>query len=73
MIGKAGIRCCQSSFHNIISKTNISRASGLILIKFYVNHHWVGGLTGLGFGADCIKIVVSIAIDSSHRLTMGKT
>ena len=38
-----------------------------------MNHHWVGGLIALGFGADCIKIVVSIATDSSHRLTMGKT
>ena len=27
----------------------------------------------LGFGADCIKIVVSMATDRSHRLTMGKT
>ena len=27
----------------------------------------------LGFGADCIKIVVSMATDGSHRLTMGKT
>ena len=27
----------------------------------------------LGFGADCIKIVVSMATDTSHRLTMGKT
>ena len=26
----------------------------------------------LGFGADCIKIVVSMATDRSHRLTMGK-
>ena len=38
-----------------------------------MNHHWVGGLIALGFGADGIKIVVSIATDSSHRLTMGKT
>ena len=27
----------------------------------------------LGFGADCIKIVVSMATDRSLRLTMGKT
>ena len=27
----------------------------------------------LGFGADCIKIVVSMATDRSHRLTMRKT
>ena len=38
-----------------------------------VNHNWVGGLMALGFGADCIKIVVSMATDRSHRLTLGKT
>ena len=27
----------------------------------------------LGFGADCIKIVVSMATDRSHRLTVGKS
>ena len=43
-----------------------------VLMKFNVYHHWVGGLTALGFGADCIKIVVSMATDSSHRLKMGK-
>ena len=42
---------------------NISEASWPILIKFYVNHHWVGGLIVLGFGADCIKIVVFVATD----------
>ena len=56
-----------------ISKKNISEASRPILIKFNVNHNWVGGLMALGFGADCIKIVVSMATDRSHRLTMGKT
>ena len=56
-----------------ISKKNISEASRLILIKFNVNHNWVRGLIALGFGADCIKIVVSMATDRSHRLTMGKT
>ena len=45
---------------------------GSILIKFNVNHHWVGELIALGFVADCIKIVVYMATDSSHRLTMGK-
>ena len=38
-----------------------------------MNHNWVGELMALGFGADCIKIVVSMATDRSHRLTMGKT
>ena len=56
-----------------ISKKNISEASRPILIKFNVNHNWVGGLMALDFGADCIKIVVSMATDRSHRLTMGKT
>ena len=56
-----------------MSKKNISEASRPSLIKFNVNHNWVGGLMVLGFGADCIKIVVSMATDRSHRLTMGKT
>ena len=30
-------------------------------------------MTALGFGADCIKIVVSMATDSPHILTIGKT
>ena len=49
-----------------MSKKNITEASGPILIKFYVDHHWAGGLTALGFGADCMKIVVSMATNSSH-------
>ena len=61
-----------SALSSTISKKNISEASGPILIRFDVNHHWVEGLIALGFGADCIKIVVSIAADSSHKLTMGK-
>ena len=51
----------------------VSEASGPILIKFNVNHHWVGGLIALGFGADCIKIVASMVTDRCHRLIMGKT
>ena len=38
-----------------------------------MNHHWVGGLIALGFRADYIKIVVSMATGMSHTLTMGKT
>ena len=55
-----------------MSKKNFSEASGPIVIKFNVNHHWVGGLTALCFEADCIKIVVSMSTDSSHRLNDGK-
>ena len=64
----SGVR--RPSASSTISKINISEASGPILIKFDMNNHWVGGLIALGFGADCIKIVVSIATDSSQRLTM---
>ena len=32
-----------------------------------------GGLAALGFGPDRIRILVSMATDSSHRVTMGKT
>ena len=49
-----------------LSNKNISAASGPILIKFYVNHHWVGGLTAFGFRANCVKTVVSMTTDSSH-------
>ena len=55
-----------------ISKKNISEAKRPILIKFNVNYNWDGGLIAVGFWTDCIKIVVSMAIDSSHRLTMEK-
>ena len=55
-----------------ISMKNISEASGPTLIKFYVNHHWVGILTALGFEADYVKLVASMATDRSEILTMGK-
>ena len=66
----AGIRrCCRPS---TISKKNISAASGLILIKG--NDHWVRGLIALGFGADCVKILVSMETDSYYyRLIIIKT
>ena len=56
-----------------ISKKNVSEACGPILIKSNLNHHWVWGLIALGFGAVCIKIVVSMATNRSHRLAIGKT
>ena len=49
-----------------ISKRNISE-------KYNVKHHWLRRLIALGFRADCVKIVVSMATDSSHKLTMGNT
>ena len=40
--------------------------------KFYLKHHWGGGKAALGFGADQIRTLVSMATDSSHRVIMGK-
>ena len=51
---------------------NISETSGPIATKFYLKHHWVGGKAALGFGADRIRTLVSMATDSSHRVIMGK-
>ena len=52
---------------------NISETSGPIATKFYLKHHLVGGKdAALGFGPDRIRILVSMATDSSHRVIMGK-
>ena len=56
-----------------LSNANISETSWSIAIKFYLKHHWGGGLVALGFGPGRIRTLVSMATDSSHRLTMGKT
>ena len=37
-----------------------------------MKHHWGGGKTVLGFGADQIRTLVSMATDSSHSGIMGK-
>ena len=60
--------CCQP-----LSNMNISEASRLIAIKFYLKHHWGGGKAAWGFGEDHFRTLVSMATDSSHRVTMGKT
>ena len=52
---------------------NISEASRLITIKFYLKHHWGGGKAAWDFGADQFRTLVSMATDSSHRVIMGKT
>ena len=52
---------------------DISAASRLVTVKFYQKHHWGGGKPALGLGPDRIRTLVSIAIDSSHRLIMGET
>ena len=51
---------------------NISETSCPIKIKFHREHHWGEGLTALGFGPDRIRTLVSMAIDSSHRVIMGE-
>ena len=51
---------------------NISATSRLIAIKFYLKHHWGGGKAALGFGPDWIGTLVSMAMDSFHRVIMGK-
>ena len=50
---------------------NISETSWPIIIKFHVKHHWGGGLAALVFGPDWIRILVSMATDSSYRVIMG--
>ena len=61
-------RCCQP-----FSNMNISEASRQIAIKFYLKHHWGGGKAAWGFGGDQFRTLVSMATDSSHKVTMGKT
>ena len=51
---------------------NISTTIELIATKFYLKHYWGGEKAALGFGPDQIGAVVSIAMDSSHRVIMGK-
>ena len=56
-----------------LSNTNISKTNGSIATKFYLKHHWGGGLNALGFGPDRIRTLVSMATESSHRVIMVKT
>ena len=59
---------CPSTLSNIyITKTSRSNAT-----KFYLKHHWGKGRAASGFGPDRIRTLVSMAIDSSHRVIMGK-
>ena len=56
-----------------VSQGAASKTRGPIATKFYLKHHWGGGKPALGFGPGRIRTLVSIATDSSHRVTMGKT
>ena len=55
------------------SNSNISATSGPIITKFYLNHHWGGGKAAFGFESDWIGTLVSMATESSHRVTRGKS
>ena len=56
-----------------LSNMNISETSWPIAIKFHLKHYWAGGKAALGFGADQIRTLVSVATDSSHSVIMGKS
>ena len=55
-----------------LSNMNISETSRPITTKFYLKRHWGGGKAALGFDADQIRSLVSMATDSSYRVIMGK-
>ena len=55
-----------------LSNVNISKTSGQIAIKFYLNHHWGSGKSTLGFGQVRIGTLVSMATDSSHSVIIVK-
>ena len=61
--------CVSASTH---SNMNISETSRPITTKFYLNHHLGRGKAALGFDADQIRTLVSMATDNSHRVIMGK-
>ena len=56
-----------------IFKLEYFATSGPIITKFYLNHHWGGGKADLGFESDWIVPLVSMATDSSLRVTRGKS
>ena len=61
--------CVRASVHTF---KHISETSRPITTKFYLKHHWGGGKAALGFDADQIRTLVSMATDSSHKVIMGK-
>ena len=65
-------RVCACVRASTLSNMNISETGNRITIKFYLKHHWGGGKAALGFGADQIRTLVSMATDSSHRVIMEK-
>ena len=67
---RACVRPCVRA--STLSNMNISETSRPITTKFYLKHHWGRGKAALGFDADQIRTLVSMATDSSHRVIMGK-
>ena len=67
MSGRPCFHPCVRPF--TLSNINISATSGLIT-KCYQKHH-LGMGSVLGFGPDQIRILVSLAANSSHRVLMG--
>ena len=59
------------SDHFYLDKISCEPSHGLASVVLPTMHYRVEALTALGFGAICIKTVVSMATDTSHRLTMG--
>ena len=56
-----------------IFKHEYLATSGPIATKFYMKHHLGGGKAAICFWPDQIGTLVSMAIDSSHRVITGKT
>ena len=56
---RAGV--CASVRASTLSNMNISETSRPITTKFYLKHHWGGEKAALGFDADQIRTLVSLA------------
>ena len=63
---------CMSVCLWTFSNSNISATRGPIVTKFYLNHHWGRGKAAIGLRPDRIGTLVSMAMDSSHRVISGK-
>ena len=70
-MGLEPVSVCASMCLFTLSNMNISETSWSIEIKFYLKHHLGEGKAALGFGPNRIRILVSMATDSSHRVIMG--
>ena len=72
-VDPASVRPCVRAWVRKHFQTRISpQPVGPIVTKFYLKHHWGGGLIALGFGPGRIGTLVSMATNSSHRVIMGK-